>query len=85
MNRETEELVDEASFRALPRSRQRDLIARHYDGILEQAKNAASNVEAREIVRRACVAFESDCSSPLIRRALVRHVMSVFEEQRGTR
>src|SRR3970282_2795963 len=64
------ELLDERSFENIFPDRQRALIAQHCRGIVGLITTAENSDQAEGIVRRACAAFEKECSSTLVRRAL---------------
>jgi len=75
-----DELLDENAFRGIVPDRQHALIAAHCKGIVGMIVAAQSSDQAMTIVRRACDAFEKECSSPIVRRALADYLVKKQKE-----
>jgi hypothetical protein len=69
-----EELFSERQFLQLNQVSQSELIANHCAEIEEQIRDASSRLEAERISAGACLQFEKDCPSMLVRNALIRRI-----------
>jgi len=68
------ELLDERTFRRVLPDRQQALIAEHCRGIVGLIQTAENPDQAKMIIRRACKAFEQECSSPPVKKALSKYL-----------
>ncbi len=68
------ELLDERTFKSILPDRQKALLAAHCRGIVGLIKSAENSDQAKGIVRQACEAFDRECSSTLVRRALLSYL-----------
>jgi hypothetical protein len=69
-----EELFNERQFLQLNQAHQSELIANHCAEIEERVRNASSRLEAERVSASACLQFEKDCQSMLVRNALTHRM-----------
>ena len=79
-----EELLDDQPYLKLHQIRQSELIAQRCAGIEEKIRRSASRSEAESIVSKACTGFEVECSSSIVRNALVLHLQNLLQQYWGT-
>lgn len=75
-----QELLDESTFRNILPDRQQELIKAHCQGIVGLIKAAQSPHQALTIVKKACDAFEKECASPMVRKALEEYLARKQQE-----
>jgi hypothetical protein len=78
-----EELLTDDRFARLNSTQQFDMIAKHCGEIEERIRTASSRIEAERNSTSACVQFEKECPSMLVRHALLRHVEELIVKYWG--
>lgn len=75
-----EELLADNRFAQLSQRRQTELITEHCAGIKERIRLSASLQEAEHWVATTCKKFESECSSNLVRNALILYLQNLMDQ-----
>lgn len=78
-----DELLNEQQFLQLGEKRQSLLLARHCTRIEDEIRGAVSRKDAERIANDACLKFNNDCSSTIVRTALHRHIQDLIDEYWG--
>lgn len=78
-----EELADETDGPSPPSDRQSELISRYCGDVIKQLRSALNDGEARIIAQCACVSFEQEFESPLVKKALLNYMNRLTENRRN--
>jgi hypothetical protein len=69
-----EELLTDEGFARFGKQRQSEIIAKHCSEVEERIRTASSRLEAERGSAEACLQFEKECPSMLVRNALASRV-----------
>ncbi len=69
-----EELLSNDHFAFLNGDQQSDLLRKHCSVVEERIRTAPSRYDAERVAASTCIQFQQDCSSAMLRNALIHRV-----------